>query len=172
MAFTPNEELLTALAAQAVKLGMRDGKNGKYKRMTVFQLMEIMGIGDFSYATELRRIYGAAIRMRLILEREQIREEVRMTKARNVLPSEVCQAYALIEQIHRLFEGRDPSIIGAVLADVLSTWLAGHMIEGNQKATDKLRRGMLEFHIKRVRELIPVNERAILEKEARNATFN
>lgn len=60
---TDRERLLAALAQRAVHLGLRDGKHGAQKPMTIFRLVEVMGVHDLEYAQELRRIYGAAVRM-------------------------------------------------------------------------------------------------------------
>lgn len=65
-----------------------------------------------------------------------------------------------------MFAGVTPEIVGAVLADLLATLLAGHIVDGDPKATRQLRKEMLQFHIAQVRQLIPINERAILEREA------
>jgi len=51
-----------------------------------------------------------------------------------------------------------PSIIqGAILADLLAVWLAGHILPGDEAATDALREDMLKIHVKQVRRLVEIN---------------
>jgi hypothetical protein len=59
----------------------------------------------------------------------------------------------IVDAIRPLLAGKDPAIQGAVLADLLAIFLAGHHPE--------LREDILELHIDAVRELIPVNEAAL-----------
>jgi hypothetical protein len=79
-------------------------------------------------------------------------------------------ATMLANSIRPLFAGQSPDIIGAVLADLLATLLAGHGLNGDQKRTGELREKILLLHMEYVRKLIPVNEQAILEREAEHAT--
>jgi hypothetical protein len=55
--------------------------------------------------------------------------------------------------IQPLLKGREPQLQGAVLADLLSIWLAGH--------APQLREEILALHINSVRALIPVHEKQI-----------
>ncbi len=70
----------------------------------------------------------------------------------------------IVERIRPLLAGHRPEIQGAVLADLLATWLAGHMGEG----ADRVREELLRMHIEMVRKLIPVNETMILERLRRH----
>lgn len=63
------------------------------------------------------------------------------------------EALAVSKDIASLLKGRDPGVQGAVLADLLSIYLAGH-------APD-LREEILQMHIEAVRELVPVSEKQI-----------
>ena len=65
----------------------------------------------------------------------------------------------LMTQIMRLLAGKESGIQGAVLADLLAIWLAGHTIIGDPEATARLRDEILQLHIATVRELIPENAR-------------
>jgi hypothetical protein len=67
------------------------------------------------------------------------------------------EAHDLVEQIKPLLAGRNPTLLGAVLADLVSMWLAGHF------GSAGLREELLRLHIQQVRDLIPVNEQIILE---------
>ena len=49
----------------------------------------------------------------------------------------------------------------AALADCLALWLAGHDIAGDEDATRKLRAEMLAMHCMLVRQLVPINARAL-----------
>lgn len=57
--------------------------------------------------------------------------------------------------------GQPSEIQGAALAELLSIWLAGHIIQGDPAKTDALRESLLEMHIGVVRELVPVNAELI-----------
>jgi hypothetical protein len=56
---------------------------------------------------------------------------------------------------------------GAVLADLLSMWLAGHIIWNDPAGTQKMREELLRLHVKAVLNLIPANEKQIMERFAR-----
>src|SRR5262245_46031556 len=60
--------------------------------------------------------------------------------------------------------GKPPEVQGAALADLVATFLAGHMVAGDPEATAKLREELLTTHIEIVRQLIPVNEKDILAR--------
>lgn len=59
----------------------------------------------------------------------------------------------LSQQMGRLLAGHHPAVQGAALADLLATWLAGH--------SPAVREQLFALHVVKVRELIPVNARAI-----------
>jgi hypothetical protein len=93
-----------------------------------------------------------------------------------IIAKDVRVALELMERVRPMFAGINPEIVGAVLADLLATLLAGHIVDGDPKATRQLRKELLQFHILQVRRLIPINEQQILEREAeeeaKNATIN
>lgn len=70
----------------------------------------------------------------------------------------------LIEQIAPMLHGEERSVQGAVCADLLARWLAGHMDVSSKAGTDKLREELLAEHLAVVRDLIPVNEGMLLEQ--------
>jgi hypothetical protein len=56
----------------------------------------------------------------------------------------------IVEQIKPLLAGQEPNVQGAVLADLLAMWLAGH--------APQMREELFAFHVEQVRELVGVNE--------------
>ena len=50
-------------------------------------------------------------------------------------------------QIYGLLTARDRAVQGAVCADILSLWLAGHSVPGDEKATIEVREAILKAHI-------------------------
>jgi hypothetical protein len=67
----------------------------------------------------------------------------------------------LVTVISPVLRGRKPAVQGAVLADLLAIWLAGHQVEGDPEATLKLRGDILGTHLLMVEELVAVNARLI-----------
>jgi hypothetical protein len=79
----------------------------------------------------------------------------------DALQSDVEAIVALVERIRPLLAGRHPDIVGAALADLLATWLAGFRVPDNPKATTEFREHLLKMHIDCMRPLIAINERDI-----------
>ena len=75
--------------------------------------------------------------------------------------AELRAAQKLVQRIRPLLAHRPSQTQGAVLADLLAIWLAGHIVQGDPAETAKLREDMLATHLEFVRLLIPVNSRAI-----------
>ena len=75
----------------------------------------------------------------------------------------------IVDQIKPILAGKDNALKGAVLADLLAIWIAGHRVwpeggvtpERAARETLRLRSGLLNFHMKQVRHLIPVNNKII-----------
>ena len=61
----------------------------------------------------------------------------------------------IVNAIKPLLAGHPPEVQGAVLADLLAMFLAGHV----GPDADTVREDLLWFHIDLVRQLIPVNEK-------------
>jgi hypothetical protein len=80
------------------------------------------------------------------------------------------EAMALVKKIRPLLAGKDPSVQGAVLADLLAMWLAGHVQLGDPKATKRIREEMLEMHIVGVKALIDVNYKMTVEPQIKART--
>lgn len=66
-------------------------------------------------------------------------------------------AERIAQKTYALLVGHPSEIQGAVLADLLATWLAGHIVHDNPAETHKIRKSVLDLHIEVVRKLIPVN---------------
>lgn len=66
----------------------------------------------------------------------------------------------LVNQIRKILAGKRPELQGAVLADLLALWLAGHSV-GNPVHDDTLREDLLANHLTIVRQLVPINVQLI-----------
>jgi hypothetical protein len=66
----------------------------------------------------------------------------------------------------RVLAGHPAPIQAAVLADLVSIYLAGHMIKDDEAETNALREHLLELHVAYVRELLPINAQVIHGKKA------
>jgi len=62
----------------------------------------------------------------------------------------------IVETIRPLLAGKPPELQGAVLADLLAMFIAGHH--------PGLREEILTLHIAAVRELVPPNEAIIMDR--------
>src|SRR5436190_9548144 len=58
----------------------------------------------------------------------------------------------LTDRISPILHGHNPEIQGAVLAELLATWLAGHAVPGDRMQTILLRGRLFHEHMKIVRE--------------------
>lgn len=63
------------------------------------------------------------------------------------------EADALVDRISPLLAGQSAELQGAVLADLIAIWLAGHRIEGGRVEGDRMREELLALHVAHVREL-------------------
>jgi hypothetical protein len=75
--------------------------------------------------------------------------------------NEVEQIWAIVAQVRPLLAGKPAEIQGGVLADCLALWLAGHQIEGDEKATATLRANLLALHMGAVQALTIVNAKQL-----------
>lgn len=77
----------------------------------------------------------------------------------------------LNRQCRDVLAGHGPEVQGAVLADLLATYLAGHFVaegeDDNPAQTADLREQLLQLHVAAVRTLIPVNEAIQRERRER-----
>jgi hypothetical protein len=70
---------------------------------------------------------------------------------------EVNEVKALIDRISPILHGQDRQVQGAVLADLLARWLAGHCVPDDRFQTILMRGKILHQHMKIVRDLTKVN---------------
>ena len=56
-----------------------------------------------------------------------------------------------------ILTGHPPAVQGAVLADLLATWLGGFISRDGPSRTHELREALLQDHLETVRALIPIN---------------
>jgi hypothetical protein len=54
-----------------------------------------------------------------------------------------------------------PEVQGAILADLLAMWLAGHHVEGDVIATRKMREALVQAHMVAVARLTKINARIL-----------
>jgi hypothetical protein len=69
---------------------------------------------------------------------------------------EVDEVKALIDRIRPILRGQDRQVQGAVLADLLARWLAGHYVPDDRFQTILMRGRILHQHMKIVRDLTKV----------------
>lgn len=75
----------------------------------------------------------------------------------------------LVERIKPFLRGQGGAVQSAALADLVSMWLAGHVImeevdSAERPHTDAVREAVLNDFVALVRKLTPINEQIILEK--------
>jgi hypothetical protein len=75
-----------------------------------------------------------------------------------LMPAEqVDNVKMLTDRISPILHGHSPVIQGAVLAELLATWLAGHVVPGDRMQTILLRGRLFHEHMKIVRDLTKLN---------------
>lgn len=68
----------------------------------------------------------------------------------------------LVDKIGPILGAHPPEIQGAVLADLLATWLAGHqMLDATPEMLTKYRGELLALHLELVADLAGINEARI-----------
>jgi hypothetical protein len=67
------------------------------------------------------------------------------------------EAYALSRALAKKLVGKSVQVQGAVLADLLAIWLAGHVNLDNPDDSDAIREELLAAHLVAVRALVPIN---------------
>lgn len=75
--------------------------------------------------------------------------------------SQTREITAIVERIKPLLAGYPAEMQGAVLADCLAIWLAGHHIAGDEDATRKMRADLLSMHCAAVRKLTELNAKPL-----------
>jgi hypothetical protein len=61
---------------------------------------------------------------------------------------------ALVNKLKPVLAGNPPAEQSAALAECLAIWLAGHIIDGDERATFELRAQLLANHLQLVGELL------------------
>jgi hypothetical protein len=80
------------------------------------------------------------------------------------------EALRLVGLIRPLLAHQPTQVQGAVLADLLAMWLAGHVMLGDKRATNRLREDMLKAHLIAVSALIDPNYKASVEPQIKAKT--
>ena len=78
-------------------------------------------------------------------------------------PADLDAVLALVEAVKPFFEGKPPEVQGAALAEMLSVWLAGHVNQDNPDKSDRVRKAVLELHLKAVWRLVPINYEMVIK---------
>jgi hypothetical protein len=73
------------------------------------------------------------------------------------MTSRTPEVHALVEAIRPFFIGQRGETVGDALADLVSIWLAGHVIPDDLQLSHRVQERLLRRHMKTVRRLIPVN---------------
>jgi hypothetical protein len=76
----------------------------------------------------------------------------------------------LTNRIRPILAGQDPRVQSAVLADLLSMWLAGHFAGADKKENAKLRYQVLAQHLALMFSLIPIAEAELLERTKKGSS--
>ncbi len=72
-------------------------------------------------------------------------------------PAFLRQITSLINQIRPILAGQPPDIVGAALADLTATWIAGYRLRGDPEQTDRWHTDLLARHTAMVELLIQHN---------------
>jgi len=88
----------------------------------------------------------------------------RLIKADDINDKELkAEIDELMDEAKDVFAGHHPGAIGAVLAELVSLWLAGHQID------DKARKDLLRMHMDAVRAMLPLQLKYINDLIERSA---
>jgi hypothetical protein len=92
-----------------------------------------------------------------------------MTRAKkdpfDELADRALESITLTQKIRTMLEGKPPEMQGAVLADLLAMWVAGHVDALSQDDSKGVRELILQVHLEAVRGLIPVNYKLYIEPQ-------
>lgn len=76
---------------------------------------------------------------------------------------------SLVDKCQPLLAGHGSLVQGAALADLTARWVAGHFDKRGPAATKRLRAELLETQMRTIEELVPDNEKLILEHKGDEA---
>lgn len=82
-------------------------------------------------------------------------------RGERTMPDGSVEALEISENIKALLAGRTPELTGAVLSELVSGWVAGHVVFGDAEATDQWRQMRLDEWTKMTRDLLATNARII-----------
>jgi hypothetical protein len=75
-------------------------------------------------------------------------------------------AIDLAKSIHPLLADHPAPVVGAALADLLSLLIAGHIVDGNPRETQRVRDRVLDEHIRAVKRLVPLQDEMLKHRAA------
>jgi hypothetical protein len=75
------------------------------------------------------------------------------------------EAMEIVERVRPIFAGKPPEVIGAALADLFATLLAGHFDDRGPAATAELREMLIGNWLETMRKLIEPNEQMIRARD-------
>ena len=81
--------------------------------------------------------------------------------------TEADEVVDLVQILRPLFVDKPKEVQGAALADLVSIWLAGHVVRGDPAATERWRNSILDLHVEVVRELTPINYQLLVAPQLR-----
>jgi len=79
-------------------------------------------------------------------------------------PDQTAQALQVSKAIQPALCGLDDAVQGAALADLLSLWIAGHYVWGDDQATGEFRKEVLGHFVQAVIELIPASSKELADR--------
>jgi hypothetical protein len=71
------------------------------------------------------------------------------------------EVFLIVQDIRPILAGRAPQVQGAVLAELLSLWLASHWLPGEKDRTEELRASLLTTYCALVRKLTEINAKRL-----------
>lgn len=69
----------------------------------------------------------------------------------------------IVQRIRPMLASQLPEVVGAVFAELVSTWLAGHW-SPDPGDREKMRREQLDLLVESILQLIPMQERSMREQ--------
>lgn len=88
-----------------------------------------------------------------------------MTATEPLTRDDLEASFDLCEQIRPLLRGKPPHTQLATLAQLLALAIAGHVIQDELEATDRLRESILATHMTTVKMLIPLMFKQFVEPQ-------
>jgi len=90
--------------------------------------------------------------------------------SKDILTSEnLVEVQRLVEEVGEVLHGQPEQIQGAVLADLVATFIASHF-GATKVQTERIRKRVIDLHLYTVKKLIRPNEAMILERVRERAS--